>query len=171
MRGRPDSARCGTSAGYHRHRRNREDVCGACRLAYREFRRQYRKRAYLYGPSMTDATGTRRRIQALMRLGWSQSAIGAELGILNRQVSQITRSTQVLVTTARKVAAVYDRLAMTAGDSATARHYAIKQGWPAPLDWDDELIDDPAALSYSQRKRAARHSQIVERARERRLAA
>lgn len=100
-----------------------------------------------------DGTGTRRRIQALICIGWSQSRIGEQLGMAPSNFNKTINSDHVQAETARKVKALYERLwnqPQTGTDwhsksSATrARNYAQAHGWLPPLAWDDETIDDPA---------------------------
>ncbi|MER6778419.1 MULTISPECIES: hypothetical protein [unclassified Streptomyces] len=98
-----------------------------------------------------DATGTRRRIQALVAAGWSFTALESEMGIHNRHLGALARTTHVSAGIARKVRGAYKRLVQTtperAGVSsqaqALARRVARREGWHGPLAWDD--IDDPAA--------------------------
>jgi hypothetical protein len=96
-----------------------------------------------------DATGSRRRLQALAAIGWSCRQLSAELGstgdVLFKLVSG--RTTTVNARTARRVAELYDRLSMTPGPSLQVAERALKAGWPPPLAWDDELLDDPASLA------------------------
>lgn len=103
--------------------------------------------------AMVDATGTTRRVRALVALGWSQSKIASRLGIMrsNFHLASGTRPC-VLVSTARAVTALYDELSMTIPPQDThrdkisvnrARGYAKQRGWLPPLALDDERIEDP----------------------------
>lgn len=126
-------------------------------------RHQTEVRMYLnQGPYLRDATGTIRRLQALGALGHSQEAIGAELGLTSERVSQLARglSRSVFPRTAETVDDLYRRWCMVvpAGRSATAaRTYASRKGWPPPLAWDDEAIDDPKARPQGLEKATFRH--------------
>lgn len=94
-----------------------------------------------------DATGARRRLQALAAVGWPSRAIADRLGHRDHTTVLDVRSgatTTVRRRTATAVAAAYDALAMTPGPSERARRHAARQGWLPPLAWDDDLIDDPA---------------------------
>src|SRR5580658_9639807 len=60
--------------------------CPECAQANRDYQdRRARLMAYGQWDVLTDATGTRRRLQALMRCGWSLSLLSARLG-QSRQV-------------------------------------------------------------------------------------
>lgn len=123
--------------------------------------------ALLHTGADVDATGTRRRIQALMALGWPQALIGAELGVKQRAVSNWLARQYVTARNAKAVADLYDRLSMTPGPSEITRSRALARGWVPPLAWDD--IDDPAATpqnptarySFADRYRDARHHKRV----------
>lgn len=103
---------------------------------------------------LVDATGTRRRVQALSALGWSQSYLGERFGVGVSAVQQWTVSSLVQAKTATSVRRLYDELSMTPGPSARARGWAAKRGWPPPLAWDDDTIDDPAARPYRPRTKS-----------------
>ena len=88
--------------------------------------------------------GAVRRVQALLAMGWPHHALGAA-GIANS--AQIIGATGDLITVQRwrQVRDVYDRLSMTPGPSPETRGWAAKLGYPPPLAWDEESIDDPSA--------------------------
>lgn len=93
-----------------------------------------------------DGTGTRRRLRALRRIGWTNTHIADAAGLTERSVAAMltTRSEGrlVLTTTATKVRTAYDRLSMRRGPIVVLTGRAAS--WPPPLAWDDETIDDPA---------------------------
>jgi hypothetical protein len=98
------------------------------------------------------AVGAVRRIQALQAMGWPLNTIGAYphmAGRILRREGSVTSAGKW-----RAIAATYDRLAMTRGPSERARQAARKAGWPLPLCWDDDDIDDPAALPERRRTKA-----------------
>lgn len=145
----PDDPRHGTNAGYIQHCLQAVPSCPPCRSAHSAYKRTARKRRALQRVDRfhTDATGTRRRIQALIRMGWRYrdmdlwlSNDGATTHNLNRADTRV-----VHVDTARRVTEMYDALAMRTGPSARNRKLAEKWGWQGPLAWDDDTIDDPAA--------------------------
>lgn len=102
--------------------------------------------------ALVDATGSVRRVRALMVLGWSQSQLARHLGMQPLSVSQLLRRQTIRRATADRVRGVYDDLwdkpppcdtpqARTA--AARARRYAAVRGWAPPAAWDDDRIDDP----------------------------
>jgi hypothetical protein len=101
--------------------------------------------------SRVDATGTRRRLQALIAIGWPGELLAVQLG---RRASSLHRSMtgkSVTAGTAHDVATLYERLWNTRPPRGTgeqraaadaARAYAAAQGWLPPLAWDD-IDSDP----------------------------
>lgn len=97
-----------------------------------------------------DATGTRRRLQALMVLGWPLSRIAGHVDIHPRRVVDIVKGERVYISTARRIEAGYRRLiamnpaahGVPQNQITTARRHAAARGWHGPLAWDD--IDNPA---------------------------
>jgi hypothetical protein len=96
------------------------------------------------------ATGTARRIRALVAIGYPQTVQATWYGMTNIYLSQIARDTATRVTqsTANTVRQAYDRMSMTPAPDTTqarnARNHALRCGWPSPLAWDDTDIDDAA---------------------------
>lgn len=138
---RPERAGCaaprhGTVSAYQRV---------GCRCAdARQAARLYSKRRRLGRPEVRrlDATGTQRRVHALMALGHTAQTVGAAAGMSAFQVQQTTRRRWVSPRTATRIAAAYDRLCGTRGTSQVTRRRAVWLGWAPPLAWED--IDDPA---------------------------
>lgn len=102
--------------------------------------------------SAEDAVGVRRRIRALVALGWSQSKLAERLGITRANFHLASDARGVTVGTMRAVEALYDELSMTFPPQAThrdkiaasrARRYATARGWQPPLALDDDLLDRP----------------------------
>ena len=139
--------RCGSPYGYIVHITNGTEKCEDCRRAHREAYQRHVVRRYLNrGPLLIDATGTRRRLQALAARGWSSDDLGARLGVTGAAVRQWTYRTRVQRDTAVKVADLYDELWDQPGCRTKTAARAAKRGWAVPLAWDDDEIDDPAAL-------------------------
>ncbi|BCK73946.1 hypothetical protein Srufu_078990 (plasmid) [Streptomyces libani subsp. rufus] len=104
--------------------------------------------------SRIDPTGTRRRVQALMTRGWSMRALAAQEGVLEDSFSRALRASRVTACFARMVAALYDRLwdktpeefGVSAASAHRMRLVAQRRVLHGPLAWDDDTIDDPAAV-------------------------
>jgi hypothetical protein len=96
-----------------------------------------------------DATGTIRRVQAMVALGWTFTVQAALAGRALGNYNAVMRAVQVRRSTADGVKAVYAQLSMTVPEdtpsSRRARAHAAARNWFAPLAWDDDNIDDPAA--------------------------
>jgi hypothetical protein len=143
-----DDPRHGENRGYNAGCR---DTC--CRTAHAQHRKNMRTRMYLARVNRlhTDATGTRRRIQALMALGWSTRELDKMLGRRPSYVYRVlTGEGDVYLTTANMIADLYDRLCMTRPRPATTEGAAIvrrnvnmaaRRGYVPPLAWNN--IDDP----------------------------
>lgn len=110
--------------------------------------------ASLGGGSLVPAAGTRRRLQALVAIGWSQSQLASRLGVLPSNFSAVLARERVTAATARAVKSLYDQLwdrPPAEADhrsriaAARARRRAQARGWPPPAAWDDQAIDNPAA--------------------------
>jgi transcriptional regulator with XRE-family HTH domain len=108
-------------------------------------------------PATTDATGTRRRLQALALNGWTASALARYLGADAHSLRQITSGTRETVTasTAIAVGHLYDQLwnrfpkqdtAAAQKEAAAVRALARHAGWAPALAWDDDRIDDQQAV-------------------------
>ncbi|WP_031189507.1 MULTISPECIES: hypothetical protein [Streptomyces] len=104
-------------------------------------------------PGTLDATGTRRRLQALVAVGWPLFRIGPALDMYPSMPGHLLMERTVYPTTAQTVAAGYGRLWNTdprmhgipPGSITRALRYARAQRWAPPAAWDDETIDDPTA--------------------------
>lgn len=107
--------------------------------------------------AMVDGTGTRRRLQALVAMGWAQSRLAERLGVDRTNLNKLLLRTdgRVRCGTARAVRRLYDDLWDEAPPEGghrekiaanRARNYARDRGWVSPLAWDDDTIDDPTAV-------------------------
>jgi hypothetical protein len=108
------------------------------------------------GPSaLVDGTGTRRRLRALVAVGWPQLDLGRALGMdkksINEQVNAVKLTTYA--STARSVRTLYDELwnvdptarGINARWIREARARAARRCWAPPAAWDDDYIDSPSA--------------------------
>lgn len=104
-----------------------------------------------------DATGTRRRIHALVACGWSFAKLANKLGMTNTNLIALVDRPQVIVAKHRAVAELYEQLWNEEPPNSThrdkisvnrARNMARREGWSLPMDWDEDTIDDPTATPH-----------------------
>lgn len=133
----------GTSAAY----RQCGCRCYPCTAAYLA-RERARRRGEPMPPRQAahiDATGTRRRIQALHVLGYSDREIADRLGKTFQEVHKMrSLLARILPGTAEAVARVYEQLwdkPSIGPHAAKVRALAARKGWHPPMAWDD--IDNP----------------------------
>lgn len=100
------------------------------------------------GEVLVPNIGGRRRIQALMAIGWRHKDLTPMLGLPSQNI--LYQDGQWF--TKRKheaIKSIYDRLWNKPGPGGyrvTSR--AAKAGYAPPLAWDDETIDDPNAVPH-----------------------
>lgn len=96
-----------------------------------------------------DATGFRRRLQALRVLGYSAKELAKIIGTAETRIHLICSGTQptVRLFLATRIIAAYDNLSTVPapeGRSSTmARRCAEANGWLGPAWWDKGELDDP----------------------------
>jgi hypothetical protein len=151
-------------------------LCAPCTRAGAEYRaRRARLIAYGRWEHRVDATGTRRRVQALAWCGWSLARLSARLGGDESLARKILRRRQVTAATARAVRELYDELwdqappeddPWDARAAVRARNYARTRGFAPPQAWDDDEIDDPAASPAEgwERQGKRRYGSLTEEA-------
>lgn len=119
--------------------------CGECRHAAMTARKQWRLRSHENGgPLLVDSTGTVRRVQALMVMGWPIRVIAEAAGVRPSVLRTFVYTPGDTINTARAdaIRAVFDRLCMTPGPAKATATRARRKGWAPPLSWNN--IDDPA---------------------------
>jgi len=94
-----------------------------------------------------DGTGTRRRLQGLVTIGWSGKQLAEQLGMDPSNLRRLLREdSRVGAGTARAVHVLYDQLwnrpprevgHWEKAAAARARRYASDRGWASPLAWDN----------------------------------
>lgn len=108
--------------------------------------------------AIIDATGTRRRLQALAAAGWPARTAHQHINFVNLSTIERARFNQQC--TARLARAVRDfynwastRRPEDHGVSnwvaSRCRNAAARQGWGDPTVWDDDTIDDPNTVPDS----------------------
>jgi hypothetical protein len=101
------------------------------------------------------AAGTRRRLQALIAIGYPPATLAALAGVAPRMVWRIVRADTTTVSgdLHETVRGLYDRIwdvppagqtAARQRSAAAARSMAAAHGWPAPMGLDDDRIDNPS---------------------------
>lgn len=108
-----------------------------------------------------DGLATRRRLRALAWLGWSNTQLGARLGVHYSHVGEILRggtSGKVQESTELKVAQLYNLLWNTPpvpkskyelGAITRTKKLARDNGWLPPMAWDDDRLGDPRHNAYA----------------------
>lgn len=153
----PDDPRHGTVAGYVAGCRNR-----CCRDAINHYEKRRKYDAGTGRARMIDATGTRRRIEALVALGWTHGQIGERCGGVCAEAVHAWRvHDKVWRVTAIKVAAAYEAMCMTLPPEtnkterarvARSKGMARRNGFAPPLAWDDIDNDDAPRLGQLTRR-------------------
>lgn len=100
-----------------------------------------------------DATGTHRRIQALVAAGWPLLHIGTQFDMHPQRPEQILRCKRVYAATRQQIADGYERVILlrperrgvTKDKARLSRERAQANRWPNPAYWADRMddIDDP----------------------------
>lgn len=138
-----------TSTCYTQHR----CACTGCRSGRAQYRARVRAaKAAGVWEGLVPATGTRRRLQALITLGWSQSKIAIAIGWHVSAIGPVLHNYEHLETTTRDlISDLYERLWNQVPPHQEWRdliaynrsiRYAAARGWQPPLAWDD-IDTDP----------------------------
>jgi transcriptional regulator with XRE-family HTH domain len=91
---------------------------------------------------LVPAAGTRRRIEALVAIGYPKRDLAKRLGVTQIQTARVPL---MRAEWAQQVMALYEDLRDIPGPSSRARETARRRGWLPPIWWDDDSIDDPQA--------------------------
>lgn len=104
---------------------------------------------------LVDATGTRRRVEALAVMGWPLWTVEERAGLKRRTVSCALSRGRITAMVASRVAAVYGELNTARGPSLGAAGRARVRGFVPPAAWDYVNIDDPQAKPFQGFREAA----------------
>lgn len=107
----------------------------------------------------TDATGTRRRLEALNWMGWNNEQVSAEAGL--RSLSKILYRNRVSLGTAVAVKEAYERLSDRQGASRRAAVVARGRGYAPPMAWDGLDMDDPKVKPAGVRNKARKQAPVA----------
>ena len=133
----PDDPRHGTNAGYAAFCR-----CQPCRDGHALYQMRRRKRREVFGEQReTVTTGSTRRIQALMAIGWTRQHIADAAGINERTIYRTERQVVMYASTAVALSKAFEALSGKRGPSTITRRIAQSKGYAPPLAWLN--IDDP----------------------------
>ncbi|WP_449408043.1 hypothetical protein [Microbacterium maritypicum] len=114
--------------------------------------------ALLADHACIDGRGTRRRLQALARCGWTFPAIARATNTSPHTIANLSVATRVTARSARLISAIYDQLWNVPPPTSTptqrsmftrSRRHAIQKRWPGPLSWDDIDRDATPARRHS----------------------
>jgi hypothetical protein len=137
-----DARRHGDSSAYQKYGCR----CPEARNTHRI--RQKRARHGTAQPALVDSTGTARRIQGMVAVGWTYQHIADRLGLTSpTSLGPLARLEQptVHIVTARKIAVVAADLGWRPGPSEQSRRRARAKGWLPLAAWPDGAVDDPHA--------------------------
>ncbi|TAJ21803.1 MAG: hypothetical protein EPO65_00450 [Dehalococcoidia bacterium] len=149
--------RHGTDAGY-----NAGCSCERCRAAHA----RAHKRSRIKPRPLVPSVGSQRRIRALARLGWSSREISRRMGRERSFVQKVMGRATLEQATVDAITRLYDELSMTWCTSPAAARVAADaraKGWPPPLAWDDEDLDDPDGQPYTEEPADDMDPVVVER--------
>jgi hypothetical protein len=98
-------------------------------------------------PRPVDATGSARRLQALMAMGHRSADVARLAGVEWRFALAVMSGAirELDGAAASRIAGVYEGLLDTPGGFPCSREKARRRRWAGPAEWDGADIDDPAA--------------------------
>ena len=103
-----------------------------------------------------DATGSRRRLQALAVNGWPTRNLAAQLGHNHPTTVQdiaAGKTPTIRLRTMEAIRDLYEQLWDQSGPSQRTASIAKAKGWLPALAWDDDLIDRPEHRADDVRRR------------------
>lgn len=175
----PDQLRRGICGACRRHRCEKHqpgtrscyahDGCRCDRCCESSY--VYDKRRRLgFGGKAIDAEPARRRIRALMRIGWRAADIAKEAQWSSAQcVLEMMDNLYIQQQGSDRISTAYERLAGRPGPSDQGRRRAERKGWPPPLAWDDGTgehgIDNPAATPWPMNESRRGVDEVIEEVR------
>lgn len=116
------------------------------------------------GDRRVDAAGTRRRLQALQRIGWSCTALAQHSPLSAERLRKVLRARRVSVGTRAEVRRLFALLECTPGASRECARRAARKGWFPPFAWEGVDVDNPDARPELGGDRVPRPLVIAEEA-------
>lgn len=120
--------------------------------------------------ALIDSTGFRRRVQALVALGWSLSKIASRLGMEVSNMTSALKRDVVRKSTHDAASALFDELWNVQPPRAghrdkiaysRSKRLARERGWVPPLAWDDIDRDvEPAAVEVEPGRTSGRIDEV-----------
>lgn len=95
--------------------------------------------------ALVDALATRRRVEALMAIGWAAPTLAVRLDLAANSLAPGRLTGKVRASTDRAVRDLYERLRWVPGPSMRTRQRARRDGFAPPTAWNRN-IDDPRAM-------------------------
>jgi len=157
----PDDPRHGTLTGYQVLR------CRCARCTARKSRYEKRRRLLVLEgtPLRVEGHGFRRRVRALMAIGWTQQSVADALGIAQGNLSRKLLSTYVSRATHEAMCSVYAERCMSVQHGPQAdrtRREMAALGHPPPLAWDDiDDVDEQPSLRVAAGEVVEEYDQAV----------
>ncbi len=150
----PDD-RHGEDANCYTNHRCRCDECRTYAREHRYWLFHLHRAGKLSPGAARDARGVRRRLEALMAIGWSMPLVAERIGVHRSLTLRWLEADAVEASTISRVAAAYDELCheqpptgthIQRGIANRTRRLAIERGYVDPQWWVDiDTDDDPPA--------------------------
>jgi len=119
---------------------------------------------HVHALGMVDATITRRKLEALVAMGWSQKYLAERLGVARGNSWKMFRLTKISGYRARQVRDLFNELwdkrpAKKDGYYFRELRYAERRGYVTALAWNDiEDLDEEQPQPYPLYRRTSHHS-------------
>lgn len=151
----PPEHRHGVDNNCYTNHRCRCDGCRAYAREHRYWLFHLNRAGKLSPGAALDARGVRRRLEALMAIGWSMPLVAERVGVHRSLVLRWLEADAVEASTITRVSAVYEQLRteqppadthIQRGIANRTRRLAVERGYVDPAWWVDiDTDDDPPA--------------------------
>lgn len=147
--------RCGQYAGFMAHMAAGTTICEPCKAARLRYNKRLRLDHARGIKRSIPILGSRRRLQGLAALGYTQTELANYLNVSKQRIYQWTtqeRYQRIYPATAEAINAVYEQLCMvipTGSGRKVMREKARAKGYLPPLAWDDIDTDPVDTADYA----------------------